>query len=132
MQILDAAVELGLTNWDTSDVYGDNEDLLGKWCVMRLFRSYKFSMVVINDNRFKYSGKRDKLFLATKFGGTPKGPNGKPEYVRFAIERSLKRLEIETIDLYYIHVCSYSHCSSGNLNVILIQSALSVLIRQLP
>jgi len=82
-EILDAAVELGLTNWDTSDVYGDSEDLLGKW--------------------FKHSGKRDQIFLASKFGGTPTGPKGTPEYVRFAIERSLKRLGVGTIDLYYVH-----------------------------
>ncbi|KAF9527667.1 NADP-dependent oxidoreductase domain-containing protein [Crepidotus variabilis] len=56
-----------------------------------------------NDLRFKYSGKRDKVFLATKFGITPKGPNGTPEYVRAAAEKSFKRLGVEKIDLYYLH-----------------------------
>ncbi|KAF9566055.1 Aldo/keto reductase [Agrocybe pediades] len=82
-KVLDAAVELGCTNWDSSDIYGDSEDLLGKW--------------------FKRTGKRNEIFLATKFGITPNGPNGKPEYVRSAVEKSLKRLGIDQIDLYYLH-----------------------------
>ncbi|PPQ72780.1 hypothetical protein CVT24_012806 [Panaeolus cyanescens] len=82
-KVLDAAVEMGCTNWDSADIYGDNEDLVGKW--------------------FKRTGKRNEIFLATKFGITPQGPNGKPEYVRSACEKSLKRLGIETIDLYYLH-----------------------------
>ncbi|KAF5316720.1 hypothetical protein D9619_006564 [Psilocybe cf. subviscida] len=76
-------VELGCTNWDTADMYGDNEDLVGKW--------------------FKYSGKRDKIFLATKFGVTPTGINNAPEYIRSAVEKSLKRLGVDQIDLYYAH-----------------------------
>ncbi|RHZ43092.1 putative aldo-keto reductase (AKR13) [Aspergillus thermomutatus] len=47
-KVLDRAVELGETFWDTSDLYGDNEELLGKW--------------------FRRTGKRDQIFLATKFG----------------------------------------------------------------
>ncbi|KAJ3573407.1 hypothetical protein NP233_g2449 [Leucocoprinus birnbaumii] len=47
-KFLDTAVEDGWTNWDSSDIYGDNEDLIGKW--------------------FKRTGNRDKIFLATKFG----------------------------------------------------------------
>ncbi|KAF8168888.1 NADP-dependent oxidoreductase domain-containing protein [Pholiota molesta] len=82
-KVLDAAVAKGCTNWDTSDIYGDSEDLVGKW--------------------FKRTGKRDQIFLATKFGGTATGPIGTPEYVRSASEKSLKRLGIDTIDLYYIH-----------------------------
>ncbi|KAF9473042.1 Aldo/keto reductase [Pholiota conissans] len=82
-KVLDAAVEMGCTNWDTSDVYGDNEDLIGRW--------------------FKYSGKRDQIFLATKFGGTPTGFNNKPEYIKTAISRSLERLGVDTVDLYYVH-----------------------------
>jgi aryl-alcohol dehydrogenase-like predicted oxidoreductase len=88
-KILDAAVELGCTNWDTADIYGDNEDLIGKW--------------------FKYSGKRDKIFLATKFAVTPTGPNNAPEYIRSAIEKSLKRLGVDQIDLYYAHVSQTTH-----------------------
>jgi len=54
--------------------------------------------------RFKRTGKRNEIFLATKFGATPTGPNGKPEYVRASAEKSLKRLGVEKIDLYYLHV----------------------------
>ncbi|KAF9566054.1 Aldo/keto reductase [Agrocybe pediades] len=82
-KVLDAAVEAGCTNWDSSDFYGDSEDLLGKW--------------------FKRTGKRNEIFLATKFGITSGAPNGKPEYVREACEKSLKRLGVDTIDLYYVH-----------------------------
>ena len=87
-QILDKALALGCTHWDSSDIYGDNEDLLGKW--------------------FAKTGHRDKIFLATKFAIAP-GPGGltkvrsDPEYVREACTKSLKRLGVETIDLYYCH-----------------------------
>ena len=47
-KVLDRALELGETFWDTSDLYGDNEDLIGNW--------------------FRRTGNRDKIFLATKFG----------------------------------------------------------------
>lgn len=57
--------------------------------------------------RFKRTGKRNEIFLATKFGITPQGPNGKPEYVRSAIETNLKRLGVDTIDLYYLHVSAF-------------------------
>ncbi|KDR78218.1 hypothetical protein GALMADRAFT_245281 [Galerina marginata CBS 339.88] len=87
-KVLDAAVEAGCTNWDSADVYGDSEDLVGKW--------------------FKRTGKRNEIFLATKFGinrtkEAKKPINGDPEYVTSAVEKSLKRLGIETIDLYYLH-----------------------------
>jgi aryl-alcohol dehydrogenase-like predicted oxidoreductase len=84
------AIQLGITFLDTADVYGygDNEVLVGN---------------AIRDCR-------DKVFLATKFGilrdrNNPavRGANGKPEYVRACCEASLKRLGIETIDLYYQH-----------------------------
>lgn len=87
-KILDRAYELGQTHWDSADVYLDSEDLIGKW--------------------FKRTGKRDEIFLATKFGNTL-GPDrtmtirSDPEYVKEACEKSLKRLGIETIDLYYCH-----------------------------
>ena len=83
------AVELGVDLIDTSDAYGangSNEVLVGR---------------AIKD-------RRDKVVLATKFGnirlpdGSP-GANGKPEYVKQCCEASLKRLGVETIDLYYIH-----------------------------
>lgn len=84
------ALELGVNFWDTADVYGygENETLVGK---------------SLRDGR-------DNVFLATKFGivrdkanPAARGVNGKPEYVRAACEASLKRLGVETIDLYYQH-----------------------------
>src|SRR3954469_7348054 len=84
------AIDLGMNFLDTSDIYGPftNEELVGR----------------------AIRGKRDRVILATKFGSVrdPKtraflGVNGKPEYVRQACEASLKRLGVETIDLYYQH-----------------------------
>lgn len=83
------ALELGINFLDTADMYGvgDNEELVGK---------------AIRD-------RRDKVVLATKFGnvrgedGSFLGVNGKPDYVKKACEASLKRLGVETIDLYYQH-----------------------------
>ena len=84
------ALELGITFLDTADVYGPhtNEELVGR----------------------ALKGKRDKVVLATKFGivRDPKNPNvrgvnGKPDYVRQSCENSLRRLGVETIDLYYQH-----------------------------
>lgn len=84
------ALDLGINFLDTSDMYGPftNEELVGK----------------------AIRGKRDQFIIATKFGiqldaGDPykRTINGKPEYVREAVEGSLKRLNIETIDLYYQH-----------------------------
>ena len=87
---LERAMELGVTLFDTADVYGPhtNEQLLGR----------------------TIRGKRDRVFLATKFGivRDPNNPsarsiNGRPEYLRDSVEGSLKRLGVETIDLYYQH-----------------------------
>jgi len=86
---LDRALELGINFLDTADVYGPhkNEELIGSWL----------------------KGKRERVFIATKFGavrnagGPVIGVNGSPEYVRSACDGSLKRLGIETIDLYYQH-----------------------------
>ncbi|HJQ54812.1 MAG TPA: aldo/keto reductase [Gemmatimonadaceae bacterium] len=84
------AIELGINFLDTADMYGPhtNEELVGR----------------------AIKGKRDQLIIATKFGNVrdPKtraflGVNGKPDYVRQACEASLKRLGIDTIDLYYQH-----------------------------
>src|SRR3954467_326364 len=83
------ALDQGVTFLDTADMYGPfkNEELVGR--AMR--------------------GRRDQVFLATKFANV-RGPNGEflgvrgdPEYVRSACEASLKRLGVETIDLYYQH-----------------------------
>jgi aryl-alcohol dehydrogenase-like predicted oxidoreductase len=83
------AIELGITFFDTADMYGvgKNEELVGK----------------------AIKGKRDKIVLATKFGnvrgkdGSFLGVNGKPEYVKQAVDSSLKRLGVDVIDLYYQH-----------------------------
>ena len=84
------ALELGITFLDTADVYGPftNEELVGK----------------------AIRGRRDQVVLATKFGivRDPKNPNvrgvsGKPDYVRQSCEGSLRRLGVDTIDLYYQH-----------------------------
>ncbi len=84
------AFELGLNFLDTADMYGPfkNEILVGK----------------------AIKGSREKVTLATKFGirrdpsnPSVRGFNGKPEYVRSACEGSLKRLNVEVIDLYYLH-----------------------------
>jgi aryl-alcohol dehydrogenase-like predicted oxidoreductase len=84
------ALELGITFLDTADIYGPftNEELVGK----------------------AIRGRRDQVVLATKFGFVrdPNDPNrrsvnGKPEHVRQACEDSLRRLGVDTIDLYYQH-----------------------------
>jgi len=83
------ALDRGVTFLDTADMYGwgANEELVGR----------------------AISGKRDDVFLATKFGNV-RGPNGEflgirgdPEYVRSACEASLRRLGVDVIDLYYQH-----------------------------
>ena len=59
--------------------------------------------------RFKRTGKRDEIFLATKFGFGSKdstrllGINGTPEYANEAIDQSLKKLGVDQIDLWYLH-----------------------------
>ncbi|KIL64879.1 hypothetical protein M378DRAFT_162740 [Amanita muscaria Koide BX008] len=85
-KVLDAAYEEGCTFWDTADVYGDSEELIGKW--------------------FKRTGKRDDIFLATKFGvtvGAKKLITGDPEYVKAAFEKSRQLLGVDVVDLYYLH-----------------------------
>jgi aryl-alcohol dehydrogenase-like predicted oxidoreductase len=91
---LELAIELGINFWDTADIYanGKNEELVAR---------------VLKSNR-------DKVFIATKFGfrqadanampGTPGSYfDGSPAYLKTAIEKSLRRLGVETIDLYYAH-----------------------------
>src|SRR5476649_978655 len=89
---LNLALDLGINFWDTADIYanGKNEELVAK---------------VLAPNR-------DKVFIATKFGfrqkeneqSFPGAPgsffDGSPAYLKIAVEKSLKRLNIETIDLY--------------------------------
>ncbi len=87
---LHRALELGVNFLDTADIYGPhtNEQLIGKALV----------------------GKREQVFLASKFGivrdpvnPALRGVNGRPEYIRNAIDGTLQRLGIETLDLYYQH-----------------------------
>jgi len=87
---LHRALDLGVTFLDTADMYGAgaNEELVGK----------------------AIAGRRDAVVLATKFGivpdpvtSLPSGVNGSPEYVRAAVDRSLGRLGIDHIDVYYQH-----------------------------
>lgn len=83
------AIDIGVTFWDTADMYGvgHNEIILGH----------------------ALRGKRDQVIVATKFGNMRRidnafmGINGHPDYVRSACEASLKRLNIDVIDLYYQH-----------------------------
>ena len=84
------ALELGVTFFDTSDMYGPhtNEMLVGK----------------------ALAGRRDEAVIATKFGierdpldNRRRGVNGRPEYVRQACDGSLSRLGVDHIDLYYLH-----------------------------
>ena len=83
------ALELGVNLLDTADIYGPftNEELVGR----------------------AIKGRRDKAILATKFGnvraddGSFIGVNGRPAYVVAACELSLRRLAVDTIDLYYQH-----------------------------
>jgi aryl-alcohol dehydrogenase-like predicted oxidoreductase len=87
---IDRALELGINFLDTSDVYGPhtNEQLVGR----------------------AIKGRRNSFIIATKFGivrdpadPSKRGVSGRPEYVRQSVEGSLRRLGIETIDLYYQH-----------------------------
>ncbi|GAC1424643.1 MAG: aldo/keto reductase [Flavisolibacter sp.] len=85
---LQLALDLGINFWDTADIYGNgkNEELISK-------------VLAFN---------RDKVFIATKFGFTQTQEkkmvfDGSPAYMTEAVEKSLKRLKIETIDLYYAH-----------------------------
>jgi aryl-alcohol dehydrogenase-like predicted oxidoreductase len=83
------ALDLGVTFLDTADMYGPftNEKLVGR----------------------AVAGRRDEVVLATKFGnerdenGNRLGVNGRPEYVRTAIDASLQRLGVDHVDLYYQH-----------------------------
>ncbi|MCW8311534.1 aldo/keto reductase [Sphingobacterium thalpophilum] len=92
---LERALDLGVNFWDTADMYGNgaNEELIAK-------------VLVPN---------RDKVFIATKFGFRFKdgkaGPSGtantyfdgSPTWIKIAVENSLRRLRVDTIDLYYAH-----------------------------
>jgi len=86
--VVDAALDAGITLLDTSDSYGASEEMLGE----------------------VLQGRRDDVVLATKFGSSVRGGNGADwgargsrRYIRKAVERSLKRLRTDWIDLYQLH-----------------------------
>ena len=84
--VVDAALELGVTFFDTADIYGrgQSEEYLGELL----------------------EGRRDQVVLATKFGldmGDGKGPRGSRDYILQAFEASLRRLRTDVIDVYYYH-----------------------------
>lgn len=94
MRTLERALEIGVTMFDTADMYGrgHNETLVGRFA----------------------AGRRDRMFIASKFGVVrdPNGPNGSlydrdldnsPAYIRKCCDASLKRLGTDHIDLYYVH-----------------------------
>ncbi|CAF4046551.1 unnamed protein product [Adineta steineri] len=89
-KVFDRAIELGCTFFDSADIYGDSEDLLGKY--------FK-----------KYPEQRKKVFLATKFANIISADlktvsiRGDAEYIHQANEKSLKRLGLDYVDLYYAH-----------------------------
>jgi aryl-alcohol dehydrogenase-like predicted oxidoreductase len=87
--VVDAAFDAGITLIDTADIYGESETFLGE----------------------VLQGRRDDVVLATKFGGDTHGANGPDwgargsrRYIRKAVERSLRRLRTDWIDLYQMHV----------------------------
>ncbi|MCB0866339.1 MAG: aldo/keto reductase [Solirubrobacterales bacterium] len=89
--VLDAALDAGITLFDTADIYGGggaSETLMGE----------------------ALEGRRDRFVLTTKFGmemrginGVPGVPRGSAEYIRWAVEGSLRRLRTDFIDLYQYH-----------------------------
>jgi aryl-alcohol dehydrogenase-like predicted oxidoreductase len=86
--VLDAALDAGVTFFDTAEVYGDGESerLMGE----------------------ALEGRRTEYVLATKFGwesgaGAPDAPRGSRDYIRWAIDGSLKRLRVDKVDLYQYH-----------------------------
>jgi aryl-alcohol dehydrogenase-like predicted oxidoreductase len=87
VSLIHRALALGVTLLDTADIYGDSERQVGK----------------------AIRGRRDQVVLATKFGfvgsigSSERSIDGSPRYVREACERSLQKLDVETIDLYYLH-----------------------------
>ena len=85
--VIDGALSQGITFFDTADVYGKT-------------RSEEFIGEILK-------GRRDEVVLATKFGKNLNdgwdGPRGAPDYIRFAVDHSLRRLQTDVIDLYWYH-----------------------------
>jgi aryl-alcohol dehydrogenase-like predicted oxidoreductase len=88
VEVIDAALEHGVTLFDTADIYGQgmSEDFIGR----------------------ALEGRRDRVVLATKFGNemdeNPVERRGTRDYIRWAVEGSLKRLRTDVIDVYQMHV----------------------------
>jgi aryl-alcohol dehydrogenase-like predicted oxidoreductase len=83
--VIDAALDVGVTFFDTADVYGggDSERFIGD----------------------ALRGRRERIVLATKFGQSEDvpSPGGSRDHMRTAIDASLGRLDVDTVDLYYYH-----------------------------
>ena len=91
LKYLDELLAMGETFWDDADIYGDSEELVGKWFTAN-------------------PEKRKDIFLSTKFGFVNPDPTlpeieirSDPEYINQAVEKSLKKLKTDYIDLYYCH-----------------------------
>ena len=85
-EILDRAFDAGVTLFDTADMYGNgqSEEILGEWL----------------------QGRRSRIVLTTKGGGAKNQPaprGGSRDYLKSALEASLRRLRTDYIDLYYVH-----------------------------
>ena len=87
LAFLDKIYALGELNWDDADIYGDSEDVVGQWFAAN-------------------PEKRKDVFVSTKFGfvdiSTAKVRTD-PKYVKEAIEKSLKRMQTNYVDIYYMH-----------------------------
>ncbi|MFL5915660.1 MAG: aldo/keto reductase [Gaiellaceae bacterium] len=87
LAVIDAALEAGVTLFDTADIYGQgmSEEYIGR----------------------ALEGRRDRVLIATKFGSEmderPEERRGNPDYVRWAVEGSLRRLRSDVIDVYQMH-----------------------------
>jgi aryl-alcohol dehydrogenase-like predicted oxidoreductase len=87
LAVIDAALEAGITLFDTADIYGQgtSEDFIGR----------------------ALEGRRDRVVLATKFGKPmdehPADRRGSRDYIRWAVEASLRRLRTDVIDVYQMH-----------------------------
>jgi aryl-alcohol dehydrogenase-like predicted oxidoreductase len=87
LAVIDAALDAGVTMFDTADIYGQgtSEEHIGR----------------------ALEGRRDRVLIATKFGKPmderPEERRGNPDYIRWAVERSLRRLRTDVIDVYQMH-----------------------------
>jgi aryl-alcohol dehydrogenase-like predicted oxidoreductase len=88
LAVIDAALDAGVTLFDTADIYGQgiSEEYIGR----------------------ALEGRRDQVVIATKFGSEmderPEERRGNPDYIRWAVEGSLRRLRTDVIDVYQMHV----------------------------